>query len=67
MGLIEEIDRGFRYILQVLPDSLITGITVLAILLGNQTLFAVAGSSLIMQALVTGIGYIVIKFNPTIR
>jgi len=64
MGLIEEIDRGFRYILQVLPDSLITGITVLAILLGNQTLFALAGSSLIMQALVTGIGYIIIKFNP---
>ena len=47
-----------------LPDSLVTGITVIAILLGNQSLFTVAASSIFMQALVTGIGYLVIRFNP---
>lgn len=64
MGALEDIARGFKFVIQVLPDSLITGITVLAILLGNQTLFALSASSLFMQALVTGIGYMVIKFNP---
>jgi hypothetical protein len=37
---------------------------VLAILLGNQSLFTIAASSIFMQALVTGIGYLVIRFNP---
>lgn len=52
------------YILQTLPDSLVTGITVLSILLGNQALFTIAASSIFMQALITGIGYLVIKLNP---
>jgi len=52
------------YVLQTLPDSLVTGITVLAIILGNQALFTVAVSSIFMQALITGIGYLIIKLNP---
>jgi len=59
-----DFSRGFKYILQVLPDILITGITVLAVLLGNQTLFAVSASTIFMQMLVTGIGYLIIKLNP---
>ena len=64
MPLLDDIQTGIGYILQTLPDSLITGITVLAVLLGNQSLFTVAASSIFMQALVTGIGYLVIRFNP---
>ena len=64
MSLLDDIQAGIIYILQTLPDSLITGITVLAVLLGNQSLFTVAASSIFMQALVTGIGYLVIRFNP---
>jgi hypothetical protein len=64
MALLNDLERGVIYILRVLPDSLVTGITVLSILLGNQALFTVAASSIFMQALVTGIGYLVIQFNP---
>jgi len=61
---MDQFYTGVDYILRTLPDSLVTGITVLAVLLGNQSLFTVAASSIFMQALVTGIGYLVIRFNP---
>ena len=61
---MDDIKEGVDYILRTLPDSLVTGITVLAVLLGNQSLFTVAASSIFMQALITGIGYLVIRFNP---
>jgi hypothetical protein len=64
MSVWIDILKGIDFINSTLPDSLVTGITVIAILLGNQALFTVAASSIFMQALVTGIGYLVIRFNP---
>jgi hypothetical protein len=64
MSVWIDILKGIDFMHITLPDSLVTGITVIAILLGNQSLFTVAASSIFMQALVTGIGYLVIRFNP---
>jgi len=64
MALLNDLQTGVIHVLRVLPDSLVTGVTVLSILLGNQALFTVAASSIFMQALITGIGYLVIRFNP---
>jgi len=64
MTILDDIKKGVDHILLTLPDSLVTGITVLAVLLGNQALFTVAASSIFMQAFITGISYLVMRFNP---
>ncbi len=52
------------YNLQILPDSLILGTTVLAILLTNPTVAALAAGALGTQALTHAVGALLMAFQP---
>jgi hypothetical protein len=49
---------------QILPESLMCGIIILAVLLGNKSIFAVAAGAGLTQLLAMGVGRIVMKFKP---
>lgn len=52
------------YNLQILPETLITGILILAIVLANQALFAMAAGAVGTQLLAGAVGRIIMKMNP---
>ena len=52
------------YNLQILPETLITGILILAIILANQALLAMAAGAVGTQLLAGAVGRIIMKMNP---
>jgi len=58
------IAAAIMYNLQILPESLITGIILLAIILANPTLVALAGGAVGTQLLASTAGYLMMKFGP---
>lgn len=50
--------------LQILPESLMSGVLILAILFANKALFAVAGGLAATQLIGLGAGRLVMKYDP---
>jgi hypothetical protein len=58
------IPAAISYNLQILPDSLVSGSIILAILLVSQPLLALAGGALFTQMLTNVAGKLLMKFMP---
>jgi hypothetical protein len=63
-GLTDYLATSVMFNLQILPEVLLSGIILLAILLSNQTLFVLAAAAVGEQALVGTMGRLLMRFFP---
>ena len=61
------IAAALMYNLQILPDSLISGLIVLAVVLANQALVAMAAGAIGTQLLTSAVGRIIMKMSPGVE
>jgi hypothetical protein len=65
MGLWHDyIASTFMYNMQILPDAIVAGMIILAVLLANQSLFFLAAGGVLTQLFTGAIGRILMKMAP---